>query len=315
MAGRDIGTVVLPDADLKLYLDVSVEERARRRAEERGLADDARAVAQIEDELRRRDGIDSTRETAPLRIPRWRDGHQDRGQHVRRDSRGRSWRPSASASASTLSPVKRASPRSLRASRRACRRLVLPRRRASRREASTNCPQTGPLIVVANHISNARSAARRWLADAGAGQADAHPGQGIAVRRPRRLVPAQQRGHAGQGRRQRHRGVPSRRRRCSTAARCCASSPRARAARPACCRSQSRAWRCWRRALGVPILPVGICGSDRSLAVASACRASARASRCASAQPFTLELDPALSRRAAMAKRVGRAHAPHRGAR
>ena len=69
MAGRDIGTVVLPDADLKLYLDVSVEERARRRAAERGLADDARAVEQIADELRRRDGIDSTRETAPLRIP------------------------------------------------------------------------------------------------------------------------------------------------------------------------------------------------------------------------------------------------------
>ena len=69
MAGRDIGTVVLPDADLKLYLNVSVEERARRRAVERGVADDARAVTQIEDELRRRDGIDSTRETAPLRIP------------------------------------------------------------------------------------------------------------------------------------------------------------------------------------------------------------------------------------------------------
>jgi cytidylate kinase len=69
MAGRDIGTVVLPDADLKLYLDVSVEERARRRAEERGLAGDARAVSEIEDELRRRDGVDSTRETAPLRVP------------------------------------------------------------------------------------------------------------------------------------------------------------------------------------------------------------------------------------------------------
>jgi cytidylate kinase len=69
MAGRDIGTVVLPDADLKLYLDVSVEERARRRAVERGQADDPRALAQIEDELRRRDGIDSTRKTAPLRIP------------------------------------------------------------------------------------------------------------------------------------------------------------------------------------------------------------------------------------------------------
>lgn len=69
MAGRDIGTVVLPDADLKLYLNVSVEERARRRAAERGLADDARAVTQIEDELRRRDGIDSTRQAAPLRMP------------------------------------------------------------------------------------------------------------------------------------------------------------------------------------------------------------------------------------------------------
>ena len=69
MAGRDIGTVVLPDADLKLYLDVSIEERARRRAAERGVADDPRAVAQIEEELRRRDGIDCTREAAPLRIP------------------------------------------------------------------------------------------------------------------------------------------------------------------------------------------------------------------------------------------------------
>jgi len=69
MAGRDIGTVVLPDADLKIYLDVSIEERARRRATERGVVDDAEAVAQIEDELRKRDGIDSTREAAPLRIP------------------------------------------------------------------------------------------------------------------------------------------------------------------------------------------------------------------------------------------------------
>jgi cytidylate kinase len=70
MAGRDIGTVVLPDADLKIYLDVSIAERARRRAHERGVAGDAAAVAQIEEELRTRDGIDSTRETAPLRIPR-----------------------------------------------------------------------------------------------------------------------------------------------------------------------------------------------------------------------------------------------------
>jgi cytidylate kinase len=69
MAGRDIGTVVLPDADLKLYLDVSVAERARRRAAERGVASDPRALAQIEAELRERDEIDSTRATSPLRIP------------------------------------------------------------------------------------------------------------------------------------------------------------------------------------------------------------------------------------------------------
>lgn len=69
MAGRDIGTVVLPEADLKIYLEVSIEERARRRARERGLENDAAALAQIDDELRRRDGVDRTRKTAPLRIP------------------------------------------------------------------------------------------------------------------------------------------------------------------------------------------------------------------------------------------------------
>jgi cytidylate kinase len=66
MVGRDIGTVVLPDADLKIYLDASAEERARRRyAElvERGVE------ASYEDILAsvvRRDRIDSTRAIAPL---------------------------------------------------------------------------------------------------------------------------------------------------------------------------------------------------------------------------------------------------------
>jgi len=67
MAGRDIGTVVLPDADLKLYLDASPEERARRRAAERGLAPDSEAAAAILAELRRRDAIDRGRVVAPLR--------------------------------------------------------------------------------------------------------------------------------------------------------------------------------------------------------------------------------------------------------
>lgn len=68
MAGRDIGTVVLPDADLKLYLDASVEERARRRAAERGIAPGSPQGEAILADLRRRDAIDSGRAVAPLRI-------------------------------------------------------------------------------------------------------------------------------------------------------------------------------------------------------------------------------------------------------
>jgi cytidylate kinase len=67
MAGRDIGTVVLPDADLKLFLDASVEERARRRAEERGLPLDGPEADEILDQLRRRDDLDRNRSVAPLR--------------------------------------------------------------------------------------------------------------------------------------------------------------------------------------------------------------------------------------------------------
>ncbi|KAA0272398.1 MAG: (d)CMP kinase [Chloroflexi bacterium] len=67
MVGRDIGTVVLPEADLKVYLDASAEERARRRYDEiveRG------EHADLDDLLKKmieRDRIDSTRAVAPLR--------------------------------------------------------------------------------------------------------------------------------------------------------------------------------------------------------------------------------------------------------
>ena len=68
MVGRDIGTVVLPDADLKIYLDATVEERARRRWEEiqeRGKKDvDYQDVLRS---MRRRDRIDSNRDVSPLR--------------------------------------------------------------------------------------------------------------------------------------------------------------------------------------------------------------------------------------------------------
>jgi cytidylate kinase len=68
MAGRDIGTIVLPEADLKIYLDASVEERARRRAEQRGIDPDGPEGRAILESLRRRDRLDSTRAVAPLRI-------------------------------------------------------------------------------------------------------------------------------------------------------------------------------------------------------------------------------------------------------
>ncbi len=67
MAGRDIGTVVLPDADLKLFLDASVEERARRRAEERGVDTPGTEASEILAALRRRDELDASRAVAPLR--------------------------------------------------------------------------------------------------------------------------------------------------------------------------------------------------------------------------------------------------------
>jgi len=67
MVGRDIGTVVLPEADLKIYLDASADERAKRRYEEivrrSGKADFDDILAKVIE----RDRIDSTRDVAPLR--------------------------------------------------------------------------------------------------------------------------------------------------------------------------------------------------------------------------------------------------------
>ena len=67
MVGRDIGTVVLPEADLKLYLDASVEARARRRYEERQARGEDVEYEEILESMRTRDRIDSNRDVAPLR--------------------------------------------------------------------------------------------------------------------------------------------------------------------------------------------------------------------------------------------------------
>lgn len=67
MVGRDIGTVVLPEADLKIFLDASVEERARRRFVERLNRGEQVEYAEVLEAMRQRDQIDSSRDIAPLR--------------------------------------------------------------------------------------------------------------------------------------------------------------------------------------------------------------------------------------------------------
>ncbi len=66
MEGRDIGTVVFPHADVKIYLDASAEERARRRAADPTHTGGPTAVAEVATLLTERDRLDSTRTTSPL---------------------------------------------------------------------------------------------------------------------------------------------------------------------------------------------------------------------------------------------------------
>lgn len=67
MDGRDIGTYVLPNAEVKIYQIASVQERAKRRYKENIQKGIACELEQIEKDLIRRDEIDSTRAFAPLR--------------------------------------------------------------------------------------------------------------------------------------------------------------------------------------------------------------------------------------------------------
>ena len=67
MAGRDIGTVVLPEAKVKIYLDASSEERARRRFKELIDRGEAANFENILAGIKKRDEIDSTRQIAPLK--------------------------------------------------------------------------------------------------------------------------------------------------------------------------------------------------------------------------------------------------------
>lgn len=78
VAGRDIGAVVLPDATVKVWLDASAEERAARRAAERGIDAGAPEGLAILEDLRRRDLVDGSREHSPSRAA-------DDAVHVRTD--------------------------------------------------------------------------------------------------------------------------------------------------------------------------------------------------------------------------------------
>jgi cytidylate kinase len=65
--GRDIGTVIAPDAEVKLYVTASLEARAMRRWKEMHARGDTRTLEEITEDLRRRDDRDRTRAEAPLR--------------------------------------------------------------------------------------------------------------------------------------------------------------------------------------------------------------------------------------------------------
>ena len=67
MVGRDIGTVVMPDARVKIWLDASVAERARRRRIDLARAGNERSLDDVIADLTRRDRLDAEREASPMR--------------------------------------------------------------------------------------------------------------------------------------------------------------------------------------------------------------------------------------------------------
>jgi cytidylate kinase len=66
MEGRDIGTVVFPNAEVKIYLDANPEERVRRRLQDIRSKGDATSAAELAAQMKERDQRDSTRSDAPL---------------------------------------------------------------------------------------------------------------------------------------------------------------------------------------------------------------------------------------------------------
>jgi cytidylate kinase len=174
VAGRDIGTVVLPDATLKVFLDASVDERAARRIAERGVPAGSAEADEIRYQLRLRDEVDSTRAVAPLRAA-------EDARHIRTD--GNTFEQTVALVVAEIRAVAGeappASPQGRVAPRRSARapgdadelavdnslsllvRMVALVSRIGARlfarvrvDGLDRIPRTGPVILAANHISN-----------------------------------------------------------------------------------------------------------------------------------------------------------------
>ena len=91
--GRDIGTVVFPEADLKVFLTATPEARARRRLEQRGATVDADELARETERLALRDRADASRAVAPLRRAADAVEVDTTATLLRRAGRTGSWRP------------------------------------------------------------------------------------------------------------------------------------------------------------------------------------------------------------------------------
>lgn len=168
MVGRDIATVVIPEAGTKVYLDASVGERARRRFADQQAAGSSLTYEAVHAEIERRDAFDSTREIAPLAQ------HKD-ALVIHTDSRSvddvaneivaahdNITKPNAPVLVQTPFTVKTRPERFLRSSRRRIRGKLaswliwpwLSRVTHLTQEGLSNIPPFGPLLYVSNHLHN-----------------------------------------------------------------------------------------------------------------------------------------------------------------
>ena len=290
VAGRDIGTVVLPDAELKLYLEVSIEERARRRAAERDLATGfARGrghpgrpapAGPRRQQPRRgaaarpgrcRSSSARTAGTSRTRWPRWSAIIRASGRAAGADE------PMSEPQGLAPYPRSHRGPRPVRPAG----------HRPGPRGGPPDLPTRGPLIIAANHMSNADPPfVGGWLGPALERRPDL-PGQGGALRRARWASSSVR---SGQSRSRPAAAtsaptVPPRP--SSTAAASWPSCPKARAASTASWVSPSRASRCWPRARARRSCRWASRARTGSWVAAPTCRPSARRITLRVGRPFS----------------------------